>query len=132
MTTPSAPDPDRDPRQQPPPPPPIPVLPLGYSPPQPRRGSTLLFLGRMAIGFVVFALLTAGWFWLAARWRIGGRIVWGVWQTVTACLLGAGLYLRLRHDRPGYGCGVLLAIGTAGVLLVVGVSILIAGLCFRQ
>ena len=117
--------------QPPPLPPPLPkpVVPLRYSaderPPAPGN-----FLLRMMLGFFGYIIVSGAWAALAVRLRLGGETLWGVWTVMTGGLLALALYLRVRYRFSGFGYGILTAL-LLGVLLVVGLILLIIGLCFK-
>ena len=81
-------------------------------------------------GFLGYIGLSVAWVWSAYRfWNPPNppdTAVAGSWLVMTVVLLGLALYLR-RHGRPGYGYGILLVL-----LLVVGVILLILGICWLK
>ena len=109
---------------------PRPVVPLRYGIGEPRRWGPGWFLLRMTLGFIGYALVTAGWIWMAIRLRLNPQIIWGAWMLTTGGLLGLALYLRLRYRVAGYGYGILTAV-LMGMLLIVGLVILLIGTCFK-
>ncbi len=119
-----------EPRENQPPPLPRPVLPLPYATDRPRRAGPGHFMLRMTSGFLGYALVTAGWFWMALRLGLNPQIIWGVWVLTTGGLLGLALYVRLRYRVAGYGYGILTAL-LVGMLLIVGLVILLIGTCFK-
>jgi hypothetical protein len=123
---------DSDPGLPTPTPPPLPrpVVPLDYNtgraPPRP-IGPLLL---RACAGFIVYIALSAGWFGVGIKARVPPRMVWSVWLGMTAGLLVLALHLRTRYNKAGYGYGILLAL-FLGFLAVVGLVLLIIGMCFK-
>ena len=99
-----------------------------YGTEQPRPPGT--FTLRMMLGFFGYLLVSAAWAWLAMRLRLRGEIMWGVWTVTTGGLLALALYLRVRYGFSGFGYGILTAL-LVGMLLVVGLVILLMGMCFK-
>ena len=114
----------------PPLPPPLPraALPLRYGTEPPAAPGN--FVLRMMLGFFGYLLVSAGWAALAVRLRLRGELLWGVWVLMTGGLLGLALYLRIRFRFSGFGYGILTAL-LIGVLLVVGLVVLLIGMCFK-
>ena len=120
---------DEPPRQGPPPPPlPRPVQPLHYSP-EPRP-FLLPFGGRVALGFFGYLLLSA--LWIAAAWygKVPVRLAFFGWLGLTAAALSSAIYVRVRYRYSGLGYGILFAMLSATILIVVGVLLLLLSICF--
>jgi hypothetical protein len=111
-----------------PPPLPRPAVPLRYgAEPAPPPGNFLL---RMMLGFFGYLGVSAAWAYLAVRLRLRGEVLWGVWVLMTGALLALALYLRVRFRFSGFGYGILTAL-LVGMLLVVGLVVLLIGMCFK-
>jgi hypothetical protein len=108
-----------------PPPPPRPVLPLEYGKTARGRGA---FRARVFASCVGYIVISGAWFRYGARSRLPARTILGGWLAMTGALLILSLYLRVRHQRAGYGYGILMALGLAA-LLVGGVVLLIISVC---
>ena len=105
---------------------PRPVLPLEYgSHERQRPRSRLAFAGRVVAGFVGYIAVTVGWWRFAAGWHMTPAMAVAGWLAITVELLGLAFYLRNRHGRPGYGCGILLVF-----LIPLGVYLLLLGVCY--
>ena len=115
---------------RPPLPPPLPrsVVPLRYGSEPPAAPGT--FVLRMMLGFFGYLGVSAAWAYLAVRLRLRGDVLWGVWLVMTGGLLALALYLRVRFRFSGFGYGILTAL-VIGMLLVVGLVVLLIGMCFK-
>jgi hypothetical protein len=104
------------------------VVPLRYGAEPPAPPGT--FMLRMMLGFFGYLLVSAGWAALAVRLRLKAEVLWAVWLLMTGGLLGLALYLRVRFRFSGFGYGILSAL-VLGMLLVVGLVVLLIGVCFK-
>ena len=91
-------------------------------------------VSRVGIGLWIYLALSAGWLVYVFFARPEAHTIWGGWVCLTAGLLAGAAYLRFRHRRAGYGYGVLLGLGICGIcgLVVVGMLLLLQGLCYRS
>ena len=91
---------------------------------------SISFGWRMMLGFVGYALVCGLLVALPMTTPVPAAAAAAAWFAATIGLFSLALYVRFRHGFSGVGYGMLLAMLTAGVLIVVGVALLIAGICF--
>ena len=86
------------------------------------------FGGRFAMGFFGYLLLSVAWAGIAYAAKIRLDVSLTLWVAVTLGLLGYALYIRIRYRYSGVGYGIITAMFTATVLIVVGTVLLILSL----
>lgn len=117
----------RDPRPHRPPPLPTPVEPLAYANDQPLH--RLPFGGRFAVGFFGYLLLSAAWAGAAYWGKVPVRLALYGWFGLTLAALSSAVYVRVRYQYSGVGYGIIAAMLSATILIVVGVFLLILSIC---
>ena len=103
--------------------------PLSYGYVQQRTNTPRGVIGRIVISFLGYVGVSALWFGISSRFSNGQDWALGGWFFLTLALLGAALYVRIRYKKAGFGYGILAALGL-GIVIIIGVLLLIIGICF--